>query len=143
MGVDAGKSDAARGIVADDDVLLREGLSSLLGRSGFDVVAQTGNATETLALVRAENPDLLVVDIRMPPTNTTEGLGVAGVIRGELPEIGILVLSAHVEVEHAVELLSSGHAIGYLLKSRVTDVAEFIDSLQRIPPGGARKHPAL
>jgi DNA-binding NarL/FixJ family response regulator len=130
-------------IVADDDVLLREGLSSLLGHSGFDVVGQTGNATETLALVRAENPDLLVVDIRMPPTNTTEGLDVAGVIRGELPEIGILVLSAHVEVEHAVELLSGGHAIGYLLKSRVTDVAEFVDSLQRIANGGSVIDPAL
>jgi DNA-binding NarL/FixJ family response regulator len=130
-------------IVADDDVLLREGLSSLLGRSGFDVVGQTGNATETLALVRAEIPDLLVVDIRMPPTNTTEGLDVAGVIRAELPEIGILVLSAHVEVEQAVELLSSGHAIGYLLKSRVTDVAEFVDSLQRIANGGSVIDPAL
>jgi DNA-binding NarL/FixJ family response regulator len=137
------RSSALRVIVADDDVLLREGLSSLLGRSGFDVVGQTGNATETLALVRAENPDLLVVDIRMPPTNTTEGLDVAGVIRGELPEIGILVLSAHVEVEHAVELLSSGHAIGYLLKSRVTDVAEFVDSLQRIANGGSVIDPAL
>ncbi len=137
------RSSALRVIVADDDVLLREGLSSLLGHSGFDVVGQTGNATETLALVRAENPDLLVVDIRMPPTNTTEGLDVAGVIRGELPEIGILVLSAHVEVEHAVELLSGGRAIGYLLKSRVTDVAEFVDSLQRIANGGSVIDPAL
>ena len=137
------RSSALRVIVADDDVLLREGLSSLLGRSGFDVVGQAGNATETLALVRAENPDLLVVDIRMPPTNTTEGLDVAGVIRGELPEIGILVLSAHVDVEHAVELLSGGHAIGYLLKSRVTDVAEFVDSLQRIANGGSVVDPAL
>ncbi len=137
------RSSALRVIVADDDVLLREGLASLLGRSGFDVVGRAGNATETLALVRAENPDLLVVDIRMPPTNTTEGLDVAGVIRGELPEIGILVLSAHVEVEHAVELLSSGHGIGYLLKSRVTDVAEFVDSLQRIANGGSVVDPAL
>lgn len=137
------RSSALRVIVADDDVLLREGLSSLLGRSGFDVVGRTGNATETLALVRAETPDLLVVDIRMPPTNTTEGLDVAGVIRGELPKIGILVLSAHVEVEHAVELLSSGHAIGYLLKSRVTDVAEFVDSLKRIANGGSVIDPAL
>jgi len=137
------RSSAPRVIVADDDVLLREGLASLLGRSGFDVVGQTGNATETLALVRAEHPDLLVVDIRMPPTNTTEGLDVAGVIRGELPEIGILVLSAHVDVEHAVELLSSGHGIGYLLKSRVTDVAEFVDSLQRIANGGSVVDPAL
>jgi DNA-binding NarL/FixJ family response regulator len=137
------RSSALRVIVADDDVLLREGLASLLGRSGFDVVGRAGNATETLALVRAENPDLLLVDIRMPPTNTTEGLDVAGAIRGELPEIGILVLSAHVEVEHAVELLSSGHAIGYLLKSRVTDVAEFVDSLQRIANGGSVIDPAL
>src|ERR1700744_1267541 len=126
------RSSALRVIVADDDVLLREGLASLLGRSGFDVVGQVGNGTEALALVRAENPDLLVIDIRMPPTNTTEGLDVARAIRTELPEIGILVLSAHVEVEHAVELLASGRAIGYLLKSRVTDVAEFVDSLQRI-----------
>jgi DNA-binding NarL/FixJ family response regulator len=155
MGVDSGSTDSAPAeksglprdavsvIVADDDVLLREGLASLLGRSGFDVVGQAGNATETLALVRAENPDLLVIDIRMPPTNTTEGLDVAGAIRGELPEIGILVLSAHVDVEHAVELLSSGHAIGYLLKSRVTDVAEFVDSLQRIANGGSVVDPAL
>jgi DNA-binding NarL/FixJ family response regulator len=113
------------------------------GALRFDVVGQAGNATETLALVRAENPDLLVIDIRMPPTNTTEGLDVAGVIRGELPEIGILVLSAHVDVEHAVELLSSGHGIGYLLKSRVTDVAEFVDSLQRIANGGSVVDPAL
>src|ERR1700761_9095283 len=143
MGVDAGKSDALRVIVADADGLLGEGVSSLLGGYGFIVVVQTGNATEPLALVRAENPDLLVVDIRMPPTNTTEGLDVAGVIRGELPDIGILVLSAHVEVEHAVELLSSGHAIGYLLKSRGTDVAEFIDSLQRIANGGSVMYPPL
>ena len=89
------------------------------------------------------NPDLLVVDIRMPPTNTTEGLDVARVIREEQPEIGILVLSAHVEVEHAMELLATGHAIGYLLKSRVTDVAEFVDSLQRIANGGSVIDPAL
>jgi DNA-binding NarL/FixJ family response regulator len=137
------RSSALRVIVADDDVLLREGLASLLGRSGFDVIGRVGNGTEALALVRAENPDLLVVDIRMPPTNTTEGLDVARVIRAELPEIGILVLSAHVEVEHAVELLASGHAIGYLLKSRVTDVAEFVDSLQRIANGGSVVDPAL
>ena len=137
------RSSALRVIVADDDVLLREGLASLLGRSGFDVVGQVGDGTEALALVRAENPDLLVIDIRMPPTNTTEGLDVARAIRAELPEIGILVLSAHVEVEHAVELLASGRAIGYLLKSRVTDVAEFVDSLQRIAHGGSVIDPAL
>ena len=155
MGVDSGSADnaptqesgspsgALSVIVADDDVLLREGLASLLVRSGFDVVGQAGNGTEALALVREENPDVLVIDIRMPPTNTTEGLDVARVVRGELPEIGILVLSAHVEVEHAVELLASGHGIGYLLKSRVTDVAEFVDSLQRIANGGSVVDPAL
>jgi DNA-binding NarL/FixJ family response regulator len=155
MGIDSGSADNAptdesgspssglRVIVADDDVLLREGLASLLVRSGMDVVGQAGNGTEALALVRTENPDALVIDIRMPPTNTTEGLDVARVVRDELPEIGILVLSAHVEVEHAVELLASGHAIGYLLKSRVTDVAEFVDSLRRIANGGSVVDPVL
>jgi len=155
MGVDSGSANNApteesgspssglRVIVADDDVLLREGLASLLVRSGMDVVGQASNGTEALALVRTENPDALVIDIRMPPTNTTEGLEVARVVRGELPEIGILVLSAHVEVEHAVELLASGHAIGYLLKSRVTDVAEFVDSLRRVANGGSAVDPVL
>ena len=137
------RSSALRVIVADDDVLLREGLSSLLGRSGFDVVAEVGSGTEALALARTEKPDLLVLDIRMPPTNTTEGLDVARVIRDEQPEIGILVLSAHVEVDHAMELLATGRAIGYLLKSRVTDVAEFVDSLQRIANGASVIDPAL
>jgi DNA-binding NarL/FixJ family response regulator len=136
-------SSALRVIVADDDVLLREGLSSLLGRSGFDVVGEVGNGTEALALARKQKPDLLVLDIRMPPTNTTEGLDVARVIREEQPETGILVLSAHVEVDHAMELLATGRAIGYLLKSRVTDVAEFVDSLQRIANGASVIDPAL
>jgi DNA-binding NarL/FixJ family response regulator len=130
-------------IVADDDALLREGLASLLERSGFDVVARVGNGTEALALARTEKPDLLVLDIRMPPTNTTEGLDVARVIREEQPETGILVLSGHVEVDHAMELLATGRAIGYLLKSRVTDIAEFIDSLQRIANGASVIDPAL
>ena len=91
-------------VVADDDVLLREGLASLLERSGFEVVGQAADATELLALVRDRKPQLVVVDIRMPPTHTTEGLDAARVIRTELPDTGILVLSAHVEVEHATEL---------------------------------------
>jgi DNA-binding NarL/FixJ family response regulator len=132
-----------RVIVVDDDVLLREGLASLLERSGFAVVGQAGNATEALGLARTLEPDLLVIDIRMPPTNTTEGLDVARIVRNELPATGILVLSAHVEVEHAMELLASGHAIGYLLKSRVTDVAEFIDSLHRIVKGASVVDPVL
>ncbi len=127
---------------ADDDALLRE-VGKPARRSGFDVVGRVGDGTEALAVVRAENPDLLVVDIRMPPSNTTEGLDVARVIREEQPETGILVLSAHVEVEHAMELLASGRAIGYLLKSRVVDVADFVDSLHRIANGGSVIDPAL
>jgi DNA-binding NarL/FixJ family response regulator len=130
-------------IVADDDVLLREGLASLLTRSGFDVVGQAGDGAELLSRVRAVKPDLVVVDIRMPPTNTTEGLDAARAIREELPNVGILVLSAHVDVEHAMELLASGQGVGYLLKSRVTDVADFIDSLQRIARGGSVIDPML
>ena len=95
----------AQVVVADDDVLLREGLTSLLTGAGFEVVGQAGNPTELLALVRDQRPDLVIVDIRMPPTHTTEGLDAARVIRQELPETAILVLSAHVEVEQATELL--------------------------------------
>jgi serine/threonine-protein kinase PknK len=129
--------------VAEDDVLLREGLASLLDRSGFEVVGQAGDGVQLLALVRDTKPELVVTDIRMPPTNTTEGLDAARVIREELPTTGILVLSAHVDVEHAVELLASGRSIGYLLKSRVTDVADFIDTLQRIAKGASVVDPVL
>jgi DNA-binding NarL/FixJ family response regulator len=134
---------ATRVIVADDDVLLREGLASLLDRSGFDVVGQAGDGTMLLGLVRDHRPDLVVVDIRMPPTHTGEGLEAARVIREELPETGILVLSAHTEVEHAMELLASGQGVGYLLKSRIADVAEFLDTLERIAKGGSVVDPAL
>lgn len=135
--------ESLRVVVADDDVLLREGLSSLLERSGFKVVGQAADGTELLALVRDTKPDLAVVDIRMPPSHTTEGLDAAQVIRTEAPGTGILVLSAHVEVEHATELLASGRAIGYLLKTRVTDVADFVDTLQRIAKGASVIDPAL
>ena len=134
---------ALRVVVADDDVLLREGLASLLIRSGFDVVGQAGDGAQLLSLVRALKPEVVVVDIRMPPTKTTEGLEAARVIREELPDVGILVLSAHVDVEHAMELLASGGGIGYLLKSRVTDVADFMDGLHRIAKGGSVVDPAL
>lgn len=129
--------------MADDDVLLREGVASLLERSDFEVVAQAGDAAELLELVREHTPDLVLVDIRMPPTNTTEGLDAAQAIREELPDTGILVLSAHVEVEHAMELLAAGRRIGYLLKSRVTNVEEFIETLERIVGGGSVVDPAL
>jgi DNA-binding NarL/FixJ family response regulator len=129
--------------IADDDVLLRAGLASLLERSGFEVVGQAGDGSELLGLVRGHVPELVVVDIRMPPTNTTEGLEAAMVIRQELPEVGILVLSAHVAVEHAMELLAGGRRIGYPLKSRVTDVEDFIETLERIARGGSVVDPAL
>jgi DNA-binding NarL/FixJ family response regulator len=132
-----------RVVLAEDDVLLREGLASLLERSGFEVVGQAGDGAQLLALVDAETPELVVVDIRMPPTHTAEGLDAAQRIRQEHPETGILVLSAHVEVEHAMELLAGGRGIGYLLKSRVTDVEEFIDTLQRIARGGSVVDPGL
>ena len=132
-----------RVVLAEDDVLLREGLASLLERSGFDVVGQAGDSTQLLTLVHEQAPALVVVDIRMPPTHTAEGLEAARQIRQEHPETGILVLSAHVEVEYAMELLASGRGIGYLLKSRVTDVAEFIETLQRIAKGGSVVDPAL
>jgi DNA-binding NarL/FixJ family response regulator len=138
-----GGQAAMRVVVAEDDVLLREGLASLLDRSGFDVVGQAVDGPDLLRLVRDKSPELVVTDIRMPPTNTTEGLDAARVIRDESPDTGILVLSAHVEVEHAMELLASGHSIGYLLKSRVTDVADFIDTLQRIGNGASVVDPAL
>jgi DNA-binding NarL/FixJ family response regulator len=130
-------------VVADDDVLLREGLASLLTSSGFEVIAQAGDGAELLSQVRALRPDVVVVDIRMPPTWTTEGLAAAAAIRDELPDTAVLVLSAHVEVEQAMELLASGRGIGYLLKSRVTDVDELVDSLQRIANGGAVVDPTL
>src|SRR5919198_1728925 len=119
-----------RAVLADDDVLLREGLASLLDRSGYQVIGQSGNARELLELVREQRPDLAIVDIRMPPTHTTEGLDAARQIREQAPETAILVLSAHVEVEHAMDLLASGERNGYLLKRRVTDVAEFVDTLK-------------
>jgi DNA-binding NarL/FixJ family response regulator len=132
-----------RVVVAEDDFLFREGLASLLDCWGFDVVGQAGDGVQLLALVRDKAPDLVVADIRMPPTNTTEGLDAARVIREEFPDTGILMLSAHVDVEHTKQLLASGHGIGYLLKSRVTDVADFIDTLQRIANGASVVDPAL
>jgi DNA-binding NarL/FixJ family response regulator len=129
--------------VADDDVLLREGLASLLERRGFDVVGQCGDPTELIALVREHRPELAIVDIRMPPSHTTEGLDAARVIREEVPETAIVVLSLHVEVEHAMDLLGSGERSGYLLKSRVTDVDDFVETLDRIVKGASVIDPAL
>ena len=141
----AGKptAPALRVVVADDEVLLREGLCSLLVRSGFNVVGQAGSKPELLAQVDALKPDVVVVDIRMPPTETTEGLDAARIIREELPKTGILVLSAHVDVDGAMELMANGSGVGYLLKSRVADVSDFVDALQRIAKGASVVDPSL
>jgi DNA-binding NarL/FixJ family response regulator len=132
-----------RVVLADDDVLLREGLAGLLDRSGFEVAGQCGTPFELIELVRELRPDLVIVDIRMPPTHTSEGLDAAASIREEFPETAIVVLTAHVQVERATELLSSGERSGYLLKTRVTDVDEFIRTLERIVKGGSVVDPAL
>jgi DNA-binding NarL/FixJ family response regulator len=136
-------SERRRIVVADDDVLLREGLASLLDRAGFEVMGQAADPEQLLSLVRDHHPEIVIVDIRMPPSQSTEGLDAARLIRQEFPEVAILVLSAYVEVEHAMRLLATGERIGYLLKSRVTDVPQFIDSLERIAQGASVVDPAL
>jgi serine/threonine-protein kinase PknK len=132
-----------RVVVADDDVLLREGVASLLERSGFEVVGRAGDGVELLSQVRATKPEVAIIDIRMPPAHATEGLDAARVIRQELPDTAIVVLSAHVEVEEAMELLAGGDRLGYLLKSRVTDVREFIDTVKLIAAGASVVDPSL
>ena len=132
-----------RVVLAEDDVLLRESLASLLQHSGFEVVGQAGDGPGLLEQVRRVAPDLVVADIRMPPTHTTEGLQAARVIREEAPETAIVILSAYADVEHAMGLLASGRAIGYLLKSRITDVEDFLGTLERVARGGAVVDPAV
>ena len=134
---------ALRVVVADDDVLLREGLASWLSRRHVDVVGQAGDADELLTVVREKEPELVIVDIRMPPTQTTEGLDAARRIRDELPHTGILLLSNYVETNHTMQMLAGWRQIGYLLKTRVVDAAGFLDSLQRIANGDLVLDPAL
>ena len=134
---------ALRVVLADDDILLREGLASLLERSGLNVVGQAGDGVEVLALVRSTHPDVAIVDVRMPPAHATEGLQAARVIREELPDTAVVVLSAHVEVDEAMDLLAGGERVGYLLKSRVTNVAEFIETVRRISAGASVVDPSL
>jgi DNA-binding NarL/FixJ family response regulator len=129
--------------LADDNVLLRESLASLLERHGFVVVGQAGDAAGLLGIVREHRPELVVVDIRMPPGHSNEGLEAARVIRAEFPDIAILVLSAHVEVDEAMDLVAAGTRIGYLLKDRVTDVENFLGTLQSIVKGGSVVDPTL
>ena len=143
MPEDARVPEATRVVVADDDVLLREGIASLLAQRGFRVVGSCGEPAQLMELVRSERPDLAIVDVRMPPTHTTEGLDAARAIRAESPSTAILVLSAHVELEEATDLLRGGEGSGYLLKARVTDVDEFVDTLDRIVSGGTVVDPEL
>jgi DNA-binding NarL/FixJ family response regulator len=138
------KSEKQQSVVlADDDTLLREGIASLLQRSGFDVAGQAGDGPGLLALVREHRPDLAIIDVRMPPGYLTEGLDAAREIRAQFPGTGVLVLSAHAEVEQAMELLAAGQGVGYLLKSRVTDMAEFAETVGRVAAGGSVVDPAL
>jgi serine/threonine-protein kinase PknK len=130
-------------VLADDDTLLREGVASLLRGAGFEVAGQARDGGELLALVGELRPDLAIVDVRMPPGYLTEGLVAARQIRVQYPATGILVLSAHAEVDEAMELLAAGDGVGYLLKSRVTDVAEFTETVARIAAGGCVVDPAL
>jgi DNA-binding NarL/FixJ family response regulator len=140
---EADQASRWRVVVADDEVLLREGLVGLLEQGGYDVVGQAGDGSELVELVRQHQPDLAIVDIRMPPTHSTEGLEAAGTIREEFPETAILILSAHVEAAEAMTLLASGRRSGYLLKSRVTDIDEFLETLERVCRGGSVVDPAL
>jgi len=139
-GVDSGDT---RVIVAEDDVLMREGIASLLEKGGYEVVGQAGDGSELMRLVGEYQPDLAIVDIRMPPNHRTEGLEAAQAIREQFPDTALLILSAHVEVEHAMRLLASGRRTGYMLKSRVTDLDEFLDAVARVNRGGSVVDPAL
>jgi len=132
-----------RVVVADDDVLMREGVASLLREAGYDVIDRVGDAGTLVDAVRAGQPDLVVVDIRMPPSHTFEGIDVARTIRNEFPQIGILLLSAHVELETAIDFLRGGERMGYLLKSRILKVEDLVDALERIALGGAVIEPVL
>lgn len=133
----------ARVVIVDDDVLLREGLASLLVRTGHEVIAQASDTEGILDVVQESRPDLLIIDIRMPPTNTIEGLVAAKAVRAACPDVRILVLSSYVEVEHAIDLLASGSGIGYLLKQRITEIDTFLAALGRIAAGETVIDPAL
>jgi len=130
--------------LADDAVLLREGLARLLAEAGFEVVGLAGDGEELLELVENASPDVAIVDIRMPPTHTDEGLRAAKVIRERWPAVGILVLSQHVNARYALELLSAGtDGVGYLLKERVSDLDELASSVNRVGHGGSVLDPAV
>jgi len=130
--------------VADDAVILREGLSRLLAEAGFSVVGLAADAEELFEIVERERPDVAIVDIRMPPTHTDEGLQAAKAIRMRWPEVGILVLSQHVRAAYALELLADGtEGVGYLLKDRVSDLSELSSSVKRVAEGGSVLDPLV
>jgi DNA-binding NarL/FixJ family response regulator len=136
--------DPVRVAIAEDSVLLREGLARLLGDSGFDVVAQCGTADELLLKVRSFPPDVAIVDIRLPPTHNDEGLRAAIEIRDCHPSVGVLVLSQYVELGLALQLLNeSADGVGYLLKDRITDVDEFVAAVRRVADGGSALDPII
>jgi len=133
-----------RVVVAEDSVLLREGIVRILEESGFEVVGQAGDGEDLMRKVRAHKPDVAIVDVRMPPTHTDEGLRAAREIRAEMPETGVLVLSQYVEETYARELLTdNASGVGYLLKDRVSDVATLTDALTRVAAGGSALDPEV
>jgi DNA-binding NarL/FixJ family response regulator len=133
-----------RVVIADDSVLLREGIVRLLEESGFEVVGQAGDGEDLLRKVNAHKPDVAVVDVRMPPTHTDEGLRAAHRIRAEHPDTAVLVLSQYIEEAYALELLSdSSESVGYLLKDRVADVESFTDAVRRVAAGGSALDPEV
>jgi DNA-binding NarL/FixJ family response regulator len=137
-------SETIRVVIADDSVLLREGVARLLEEYGFEVAGQAGDAEDLLRKVGAHKPDVAVIDVRMPPTHTDEGLRAAHTIRREHPDVGVLVLSQYVEEAYALELLSqSTESTGYLLKDRVADVDSFTDAVRRVAGGGSALDPEV
>lgn len=132
-----------RVVLADDSVLFREGVARVLHEAGVEVVGQAADADELLRLVEMHLPDVAIVDIRMPPTRTTEGLVAAARIRAEHPSVGVLVLSQFVEMHYAVSLLERTRGTGYLLKDTVLDLDEFVDSVRRVGRGGSVVDPAV
>jgi DNA-binding NarL/FixJ family response regulator len=133
-----------RVVIGEDSVLLREGAARILEGAGIEVAGQAGDAEELLRKVRAHKPDVAIVDIRMPPDNTDDGLRAAAKIRAELPGTGILVLSQYVEEHYAVDLLSAGsEGVGYLLKDRIAEVDRLVDAVRRVADGGSVLDPEV
>jgi DNA-binding NarL/FixJ family response regulator len=131
-------------VVAEDSVLLREGVVRILTDAGHEVVGQAGDGEDLLRKVRAHKPDLALIDVRMPPTHTDEGLAAAREIRADLPDIGLLVLSQYVEESYAMDLLAdSAEGVGYLLKDRVADVDRFLEAIERVAAGGSALDPEV